>query len=373
MDEKKETRTLCEFAQQLIDNGFHILIMGNNRKHPKINNYYQIEFQPHQNMTGIGIVAGKHIKDGLYIYCIDIDIHRSDRRDEVFRRILELTDSNVYIEKTPSGGYHIVFFSKRLIEKKKNYDFSEERDSAEHSDGVELFAGGNTHFLVAPSTAVNKSKQIGQYKQVSQINLLNTAILSQDRVDNLLQGLDELSIEYKRQKFVHRHMTDHHHRSAIRKVYQFLRDQSHVLAPLYGGDRFCHISNWDDITEEHFNPDNLTGLVLKLGKQKDGTYLNCFDIDNVPKDSLQRIIDTFSPLFGKDFYLEESVSGGYHILFTTSENLDIYTNWCLYDKVKLEVLSTRASAGQPGSDMCVHQKISIQWLSCISTKFCGAR
>ena len=214
-----ETKIIYEFAQQLIDKGFHISIMEKNMKYPALKNYYQIQQVPYQGMTGIGIVAGKHIKDGLYVYAIDIDIHRIDRREEVFRRILELTGSNVYYEKTPSGGYHIVFFSKSFIEKKKAYDFSEEQDCAKHSDGVELFAGGNTHFLVAPSMAKNKSEQIGQYKQVSQINLLDSAVLSQDQVDNLLQELDELSIEYKGEQFVHKYVTDHDHRSAIRQVY----------------------------------------------------------------------------------------------------------------------------------------------------------
>ena len=122
-------------------------------------------------------------------------------------------------------------------------------------------------------------------------------------------------------------------------MYQFLKNQGHVIAPLSGGNRFCHISDWNNITEGHFNSESLTGLVLKLGKQGDGTYLNCFDIDDVPAGSLQNIIDFFSPLFGKDFYLEESVSGGYHILFSTKEALDQPTNWWFYDKVKLEVLS----------------------------------
>ena len=110
-----ETKTIYEFAQQLIDKGFHIIIMEKNMKHPTLKNYYQIQYPPHQGMTGMGIVAGKHIKDGFYVYAIDIDIHRPDRREEVFQRILELTGSNVYYEKTPSGGYHIVFFSQRLI------------------------------------------------------------------------------------------------------------------------------------------------------------------------------------------------------------------------------------------------------------------
>jgi len=335
-----ETKTIYEFAQQLIDNGLHLSIMENYMKYPKVKNYYKSQYQPHEGMTGMGIVAGKLIKDGLYVYAIDIDIHRSDRREEVFQRILGLTGPNVYYEKTPSDGYHIVFFSKSLIEKKKTYDFSEEQDCAKHSDGVELFAGGNTHFLVAPSMAKNKSEQVGQYKQVSQISLLNSAVLSQGQVNNLLQGLDELSIEYKGQKFVHKYVTDHDHRNAIRQVYRFFRDQGHVIAPLSGGDRFCHISNWNNIKEDHFNSGSLTGLVLKLGEQGDRTYLNCFDIDDVPEGSLQKIINTFSQLLGKDFYLEESVSGGYHILFTTTKSLDLQTNWYLYDKVKLEVLST---------------------------------
>ena len=63
----------------------------------------------------------------------------------------------------------------------------------------------------------------------------------------------------------------------------------------------------------------MTGIVLKLGKQLDGSYLNCLNF-NDPSD------EAIETLFGydtEDLFLEESVSGGFHMLFQTKERLDI--------------------------------------------------
>jgi hypothetical protein len=81
----------------------------------------------------------------------------------------------------------------------------------------------------------------------------------------------------------------------------------------------------------------LTGIDLKLGKQLDGSYLNCLDFD-APSDEVIEI------LFGYDsdrLFLEESVSGGFHILFKTKGPLDIYGNRLLPGgSGKVEVLWT---------------------------------
>ncbi len=186
--------------------------MENYKKYPTGKDYYHIQYKPHQGMTGVGIVAGKHIRDGLYAYTIDIDIHRAEKREEALQRILKLTGSDVYIETTPSDGYHIIFYSRKFIEKKQNFDFSEENDCAKHRDGVEFGAGGNTHVIIAPSMARNKSGEIGQYEQISQRDLLNSAVLSEDQVNNLLQEFEDLSAEYRSKRFIHKHSTNQDHR-----------------------------------------------------------------------------------------------------------------------------------------------------------------
>ncbi len=59
-----------------------------------------------------------------------------------------------------------------------------------------------------------------------------------------------------------------------------------------------------------FDSGKLTGIQVKLGKQKDGLYLCCLDIDvNKNRTELPfMILDQFKPVLGDNFYSEMSVS-----------------------------------------------------------------
>jgi len=137
-------------------------------------------------MTGVGLVTGTKNKDGLFVFALDIDIYRPERRDTIFQKICNHLNTNLYMETTPSGGYRIVFFCETCaVTKARPFDFSEENDCAQHKDNVELFAGLK-QIVIAPSRAVNKQGKIGEYQQISEVSLLESAVLSEYEVKNLI-------------------------------------------------------------------------------------------------------------------------------------------------------------------------------------------
>ena len=331
-----------EQALNLYNEGFHITILRKNSKVPLMKNWNKLPDKPSVDMTGVGIVTGTQINNGNFVYALDIDIYRPYRREEIFQKILQYIIRPVYIETTCSGGYRIFFYCENnIISKAFQFDFSEENDCARHKDNVELFAGMK-QVLVSPSKAINKKGETGKYSQISETGLLESAILSKYDVEKLINYLDQLSYEYSKEKFQHRYKTSSGHRKELRTVYQSLTSQGYIAGPLVNGERHCRIENWKNgVDNAAFEVENLTGIVLKLGKQPDGMYLSCFDIDKIKnkKGYLPfEILDQFKPVLGDSFYSEMSVSQGYHIIVKSKDPLDLNKKWKLPDGSILEVL-----------------------------------
>lgn len=342
-----ENNQVYDQAVKLYSAGFHITSLHKHKKNPFHDDWNMIRFKPEIGMTGLGIVTGTtcYINDKqYYVFALDIDIYRQERRNNILSRILEQIEKPVYLEKTPSGGYRIIFYCEILIENKSTkFNFAEVNDAAQHKDNIDFFAG-NKQVLIAPSKAENKNHEIGEYKQISEVGLMESAILNEYELKSLLTMLDSLSHEYSSQVFQHQHSILPETREKIRQLHLYLKSEGCKTGPLYNGERHCSIPNWKNgVDDSLFEKVNLTGITLKLGRQTDGSYLNCFDIDikyhkfgELPMDVLER----FKVVFGESFYAEQSVSGGYHIIFKTEKSLDMNRKWKLADGQTLEVLSS---------------------------------
>lgn len=342
-----ENNQVYDQAVKLYSAGFHITSLHKHKKHPFHDDWNMIRFKPEIGMTGLGIVTGTtcYINDKqYYVFALDIDIYRQERRNNILSRILEQIEKPVYLEETPSGGYRIIFYCEILIENKSTkFNFAEVNDAAQHKDNIDFFAG-NKQVLIAPSKAENKNHEIGEYKQISEVGLMESAILNEYELKSLLTMLDSLSHEYSSQVFQHQHSILPETREKIRQLHLYLKSEGCKTGPLYNGERHCSIPNWKNgVDDSLFEKVNLTGITLKLGRQTDGSYLNCFDIDikyhkfgELPMDVLER----FKVVFGESFYAEQSVSGGYHIIFKTEKPLDMNRKWKLADGQTLEVLSS---------------------------------
>ncbi len=327
-------------ANQLYNSGFHITSMQNYTKQPTGKKWNKKRYKPDVNMTGVGIVTGTINNYDNFNFVIDIDIQRLERREKVYQEIYKYfnqINKSVYIETTPSGCYHLIaYYKDSITTESKVFKFSEVNDSAKHKDAVE-FLVNLKQCLIAPSKAINKAGEIGEYKQISEVGLLESAVLNEHEIDNLLKLLDSLSLKYSSQKFQHKHITSPEHRQELKKTNNYLRSQGYITAPLFNGERYCNIPDWKKgVPDSVFEVDNLTGIVLKLGKQSDGFYLNVIDIDGINKF----IIEQLKSIFGQVFYYESSVSGGYHIIFKTDKLLDINNKWELTDGSTLEILCT---------------------------------
>ena len=130
MSEEQEL-TMYERAVQLDKAGYQITILEGHKKNPTYDDwqnnswklyYNETEDSPRKisNITGVGLIGGSYNSlTKKYVYIIDIDIYQAKKRDEVFNEIKEFFNSiNIYYETTPSGGYHIIFFSDGIIQKK---------------------------------------------------------------------------------------------------------------------------------------------------------------------------------------------------------------------------------------------------------------
>lgn len=340
-----EISKIYDTAVNLYLHGFHITVLYDNLKIPKDKEWNTIKHEPEPDMTGVGIVTGTLCKNNNYIFALDIDIYRPERREAVFEKLCSHIQKELYIETTPSGGYRIIFYCNScVVTKSRTFDFAEENDSAKHKDNVELFAGLK-QVLIAPSRAINKSGEIGEYRQISKVGLLESAVLTENEIKELIEFLKILSSEYSHQKFQHNYSVPQEHRQEILRVKEFLQSQGYIVGALYNGERHCAIPDWkkNGIDDSLFNTNNLTGIILKLGKQKDKLYLNCFDIDikdNAIGTLPLMVLEQFKPVFGESFYAEQSVSGGYHIIFKTEKPLDVNRKWKLADGSTLEVLSS---------------------------------
>ena len=352
---EEKTNPVYETAMRIFDLGFHITVLYDYQKMPKdMMSWTTKRYPPEPGMTGVGIVTGTpcYINGKQhFVYALDIDIYRKDRREKILSKILEHIGKPVYLELTPSKGYRIVFYCENFISNKsKKFDFSEINDAAKHKDNVDYCAKGK-QVLIAPSKAENKSGKIKEYIQISDVGLLESALLTEFELENLLEMLKCLSHRYSSQTFQHRHTVSPERREEIKQLHQHLKSKGYITGPLYNGERHCTIPDWKKgVDAAAFDEDNLTGIVLKLGKQKDGTYLNVFDIDHIKgkKDKLGElpfeVMEQFKALFGEIFYSEASVSEGYHILFSSKESLDVNKKWKLPNGKVLEVLSTKHEA-----------------------------
>ncbi|MBF0231763.1 MAG: hypothetical protein HQK65_01820 [Desulfamplus sp.] len=342
---------LCEFENQgvyasaceLFNAGFHITSLHKYKKYPFDDFNKNTRSPPEVGMTGVGIVTGTLCNSiNKYVFALDIDIYRSERRDKILSQILEQIGKEVYLEKTPSGGYRIIFYMENLTEKNsKQFPFAEENDNAEHKDNVEFFAK-KKQVVVAPSKAKNKSNEIGEYKPISNVGLMESATLTEYELEEFLKLLEMLSDEYSSKKFQHKHTISPEKREKIRHLHHQLKSEGYITGPLYNGEKHCTIPDWKKgVDNAAFDKENLTGIVLKLGKQKDGSYLNCFDID-IKEHKLgelpMHVLGQFKPVLGELFYAERSVSGGYHIIFKTKKPLDLDKKWKLSTGKTLEVL-----------------------------------
>lgn len=184
-----------EKANQLNLAGYHLTIMENYGKKPKHTNWQNIYSQPESGMTAVGIVGGSLVKDrGVYIYIIDIDIYQQEKRDEVYQKLLNLFGTReVYVETSISGGYHIIFHSeKEITSGNKRYLFGDD-------DKIEFFHSHNGQVvLVAPSMAKRKNENtIRFYKQISEVDIINSAVITEVELNDLVIGLDNLSLKYQ--------------------------------------------------------------------------------------------------------------------------------------------------------------------------------
>jgi len=336
-----ENPTVYDYAWDLYQAGFHITILRDNLKWANDKEWNKKHYEPVPEMTGVGLVTGAKNKDGLFVFALDIDIYRPERRETIFQKICNHLNKNLYMETTPSGGYRIIFFCKTCpVTKAPKFDFSEENDCAKHKDNIELFAGLK-QIVIAPSRAVNKQGEVGEYKQISEVGLKESAILTEYEMKSLTVFLDQLSHKYSSQKFQHKHSVSQEYQEKIRRVYQYLKSEGYTTGPLYNGERHCSIPDWKNgVDGSAFDTNKLTGIQVKLGKQKDGLYLCCLDID-VNKNGSElpfMVLDQFKPVLGDNFYSEMSVSKGYHVLFKTDRPLDINRKWKLPEGGTIEIL-----------------------------------
>jgi hypothetical protein len=311
-------------AQQLEHAGYKITCAFNYRKFCNLPNWPNIEHTPKKEMTGVCIVSSKPIGEtDRYFITIDIDIFAPEKKKAVFDAIMSQLD-NVYTEITASGGYHIVFLSNSFLNNKKIISFQQQNDNAKYADQVEIFLSNKSQIMTAPSIAVNKKGKISQYHRISEIDLTDTTklkVMNFDEISDLIMFIEELSSEYRNQIYSHRIQIKPDQRAEIRTLYHKLKSKGYVCAPLYNGDKHSIIINYDQVKDTDFDSNLLTGIRIKLGPQKDDTWLCALDFDNVSEKiehELEREIEKHPGV-----YMEKSVSGGYHIIFKTEKNPDI--------------------------------------------------
>ena len=328
-------------AHKLNQTGYQLTILEDYMKNPNYtdwqNNKWQNKYNEKEyieainknepfNMTGIGLIGGAiNNITGNCIYIIDIDIYRPEKRDEIFNKIIEIFETdNIYFETTPSKGYHIIFQCEKKIKTQKVFNFG----GFNHKDKVEFFYNGQC--LIAPSKAHKKgTTNIGDYKQLSNINLEDTIVLTLDELQKFINKLELLSKTYDNIEFKHNYKTTVHHEE-LYQLYNKLKT-NYYCAPLYNGNKYNPTLDWEkEIIIS--NNDNLTGIMIKLGKQKDKSYLVCLDFDNIKDETL---IDNI----GHNTLVERSVSGGFHVYLRLKSKLDINVKWFLpNNNGKLDIL-----------------------------------
>jgi hypothetical protein len=223
VEKQEQLVAVYERANQLNLAGYQLTILENYTKAIYEKDWHNTYGQPFYGMTGVGIVGGSVITGtNLHVYIVDIDIYVPDKRDKVFNEIMSFFGlSEVYVEKSPSGGYHLIFFAEYKVPSKKVFYFNAQNDSAKNKDKVEFFASGQV--LVAPSWAINKDGNIGKYEKISEVDVFDTAVLSPDELDNFMVRLESLSEKYRGSTFHHNHITTPEHREALLQEYYILK------------------------------------------------------------------------------------------------------------------------------------------------------
>lgn len=329
---KEQLAAVYERANQLNLAGYQLAILKNYEKGIFKRGWQNIYGVPTDDMTGLGVVGGSFNNlTKRYVYIIDIDIYQPEKRDKVFKEIMTFFGSyEVYVETSPSGGYHLIFFCVTKLKSIKNFIFKEKNTSPKHIDHLEFFTNGQV--LVAPSMARNKIGKIGIYKRISKVDIFDSAVLSSDEAENLLIDLANLSLKYQSVIYNHNHIISEAYRDELKDTYQKLMSLNFICTPLFSGNRYPIVSNHVQALDIEMD---LTGINVALGKQKDKSYLICLNYNNVNDQTRAEIMSRASD----DLYIEESVSGGFHIMCRTDKIHKLADKWKLpNDKGTIDIL-----------------------------------
>jgi len=145
--------TLQEAAKAYFDLGLNIVVTKDKKALVKWEKWQtqrqtfeEFETQPWQNADGFAVICGTQLKNGLFLAVIDKDV-KNLPLEIVEKGTKALKDFPItQTEKTPSGGLHLVYFSRK---KPKSI-------SAYHNNyGLELF-GENKYCIMAPSQGYSR-------------------------------------------------------------------------------------------------------------------------------------------------------------------------------------------------------------------------
>jgi hypothetical protein len=145
--------TLKEAAKAYFDLGLNIVVTKDKKALVKWEKWQtqrqtfeEFETQPWQNADGFAVICGTQLKNGLFLAVIDKDV-KNLPLEIVEKGTKALKDFPItQTEKTPSGGLHLIYFSRK---KPRSI-------SAYHNNyGLELF-GENKYCVMAPSQGYSR-------------------------------------------------------------------------------------------------------------------------------------------------------------------------------------------------------------------------
>lgn len=172
------TKTLELFAEELLSSGFSVLPTLQDKR-PAIPSWKGLTARPmtlefaeeifkKKDTAGIGLICGA-ISGG--IECVDFDAHNNDIT-EIFRQFMAddgikaiVQNNHIYIEKTPSGGFHILY----------KFETTETRAGslklANWEDGTSMIEtrGSNSYVIIAPTPGYETIK--GEIIKLTEISL----------------------------------------------------------------------------------------------------------------------------------------------------------------------------------------------------------
>ena len=199
-----------EHAEKLKQTGYSVIPVLNHEKVSLTKNWQHAMFSLDSDMTGVNIKTGVVIENtDLYPLVIDIDIFNEAKRDAVYNQIMACLETDkVYIERTASGGIHIITLATCKDDKNRVFKMQERNCNARHGHAVEIFFGGYRQVMVAPSKAVNKKGQIAAYQRVSELDMTDIdqfRVMDFDGYTRLKGFLEALSNDYRSRVYVHEH------------------------------------------------------------------------------------------------------------------------------------------------------------------------